>query len=256
MVKKRNNTFKILAAGAAIYFLFFRGKKNSTNMDNLNFGESSYTGERRNNISILNQELKNCGFTNRLTRVAILAVIGKESNYIPKFETCYNNTSNARIRQFFSRTRSLSDIQLNLLKADCRNFFNFVYDNKYGNGSGDGYKYRGTGYNGLTFRGSYRSIGEQIGVNLEQQPELNNTPTVAAKSLCAFMKNRATSAAGRNLLQRYGFNSYNDINNLDFAVRFFANCNAGLGNGFNSGVVNYAYEKSKPYIEKVYSLTL
>lgn len=255
MVKKRNNTFKILAAGAAIYFLFFRGKKNSTNMDNLNFGESSYTGEQRNNILILNQELKNCGFTNRLTRVAILAVVGKESNFIPKFERCYNNTSNARIKEIFSRTRNLSDIQLNLLKANCRNFFNFVYDNKYGNGTGDGFRYRGSGYNQLTFRGSYRSIGEQIGVNLEQQPELNNTPTVAAKSLCAFMKNRATSAAGRNLLQRYGFNSYNDINNLDFAVRFFANCNAGLGYDFNGAKVDEAYDKSKPYISKVYSLS-
>lgn len=255
MVKKRNNTFKILAAGAAIYFLFFRGKNNSTNMDNLNFPDSSYTGERRNNILILNQELKNCGFANRLTRVAILAVVGKESNFLPKFETCYNNTSNARIKTKFSRTRNLSDIQLNLLKANCRSFFNFVYDNKYGNGTGDGYRYRGSGYNQLTFRGSYRSIGEQIGVNLEQQPELNNTPTVAAKSLCAFMKNRATSAAGRNLLQRYGFNSYNDINNLDFAVRFFANCNAGLGYDFNGAKVDEAYEKSKPYISKVYSLS-
>jgi predicted chitinase len=256
MVKKKNHTFKILAAGAALYFLFFRGKNNSSNMENLDFGESNYTGTQRNNILILNQDLKNAGFTNRLTRVAILAVVGKESNFIPKWEVCYNNTSNSRIRTKFSRTRSLTDIQLNLLKSNCRDFFNFVYDNKYGNGSGDGYRYRGSGYNQLTFRGSYRSIGNQIGVNLEQQPELNNNANIAGKSLVQFMKNRANSAAGKNLLQRYGFNNFNDINNLDFAVRFFANCNAGLGYGFNSAHVTEAYNRSKPYISKVYSLTV
>jgi predicted chitinase len=256
MVKKKNHTFKILAAGAALYFLFFRGKNNSSNMENLDFGESNYTGTQRNNILILNQDLKNAGFTNRLTRVAILAVVGKESNFIPKWEVCYNNTSNSRIRTKFSRTRSLTDIQLNLLKANCRDFFNFVYDNKYGNGSGDGYRYRGSGYNQLTFRGSYRSIGNQIGVNLEQQPDLNNNPNIAGRTLVQFMKNRANSAAGKNLLQRYGFINFNDINNLDFAVRFFANCNAGLGYGFNSAHVTEAYNRSKPYISKVYSLTV
>jgi predicted chitinase len=257
MVKKKNNTLKILAAGAAIYFLFFRGTKNSSNMENLDFGESNYTGTQRNNILILNQDMKNAGITNRIARIAILAVCGKESTYIPKNETCYNNTSNARIRSIFpTRTGSLSDAQLSALKSNCRNFFNFVYDNRDGNGSGDGYLFRGRGYNGLTFRESYRKIGEKIGVNLEQQPELLNQPEIASKGLIAFMLNRANSSTGKNLLKRYGYNTINDINNIDFAVRYFANCNAGLGHSFNGTKVTNAYNLSKPYVSKVYSLTV
>jgi len=258
MVKKRkNNTLKILAAGAAIYFLFFRGKSNSSNMNNLDNIQSDYAGAERNNISILNQDMKNAGITNRIARVAILAVVGKESNFIPKFERCYNNTSNSRIRSIFpTRTGALTETQLSALKSNCTNFFNFVYDNRDGNGSGDGYKFRGSGYNQLTFRESYRKIGEKIGVNLEQQPELNNTPEIASKSLIAFMLNRANSSTGKNLLKQYGYNNINEIDNLDFAVRFFANCNAGLGYSFNGSRITEAVNKSKPYIQKVYSLTI
>jgi len=256
MVKKRNNTLKILAAGAAIYFLFFRGKRNSSNMSAYENIQSTYTGAQRNNVIVLNEEMKRAGITNRIARVAILAVVGKESNYIPKFERCYNNTSNSRIREIFpTRLGSIGDIQLNLLKANCRDFFNYVYDNRDGNGLGDGYRYRGSGYNQLTFRESYRKIGEQIGVNLEQRPELNNEPEIAAKSLIRFMLNRANSSAGKNLLKRYGYDNINAINNLDFAVRFFANCNAGLGYSFNGSKIDEAFNKSKPYIEKIYSLT-
>jgi predicted chitinase len=258
MVKKgKNNTLKILAAGAAIYFLFFRGKSNSFNMSNLDNIQSNYAGAERNNISILNQDMKNAGITNRIARVGILAVCGKESTFIPKNETCYNNTSNSRIRSIFpTRTGALSDTQLSALKSNCTNFFNFVYDNRDGNGSGDGYKYRGRGYNGLTFRSNYRKIGEKIGVNLEQQPELINQPEIASKSLIAYMLDRANSSTGRNLLQQYGYNNINEITNLDFAVRFFANCNAGLGNSFNGSRVTEAFNKSKPFVPKVYSLTI
>ena len=60
---------------------------------------------------------------------------------------------------------------------------NRVYADRMGNGdeeSGDGYKYRGRGFIGLTGKYEYRHVGQMIGMDLVDHPELLEDPVQAA----------------------------------------------------------------------------
>lgn len=68
-----------------------------------------------------------------------------------------------------------------------------LYDNRtdLGNtGKPDGYKYRGGGAIQLTGRYNYREIGKQMGLPLEDNPELISHPIVSARALALFIKNK------------------------------------------------------------------
>ncbi|MES2971153.1 MAG: peptidoglycan DD-metalloendopeptidase family protein [Patescibacteria group bacterium] len=55
---------------------------------------------------------------------------------------------------------------------------------------GDGYRYRGRGFEQLTWKNSYRAYGDIIGVNLVDNPDLANDPRNAARIMAAFIKAR------------------------------------------------------------------
>ena len=66
---------------------------------------------------------------------------------------------------------------------------NRVYANRLGNGderSGDGWRYRGSGYKQLTGRANFRAIGAIVGLELEAQPELAREPVTAARVAFAY----------------------------------------------------------------------
>lgn len=211
------------------------------------------------NIKFINQRLKDWGITSLSARIGILAVIGKESGYIPKWETTYKNTSNYRIRTIFKTpTTGVSDAKINELKKNDYNFFNFVYNGSNGNVSGtdDGYKYRGSGFNQLTGRGNYLDMQNKTGISLIENPELNNTLPVAIETLLHFMQGGWNSSRGKAKLQAKGYNRINDITDTDFAVRYFCNINAGLGSDINGEKVSNAVKKAKPYQKSLEKLIL
>lgn len=73
---------------------------------------------------------------------------------------------------------------------------NRVYANKIGNGdedSGDGWRYRGSGYIQLTGRDNYRRIGEAVGIDLEGKPDLAREPVGAARVAFGFWDARDCS---------------------------------------------------------------
>lgn len=191
--------------------------------------------------------LRKNGITNLDVQSAVLAVIAKESGFVPKSETSYSGTSNARIRTIFqSRVKSLSEDQLTKLKADPIAFFDYIYGNRYGNtAKGDGYKYRGRGLNQITFKDNYKAIGSMIGVDLVNNPDKLNDPKIAAAAAAAyfviFFKSGKTSGL---LKQKIGVNDISEIKDTNTAVKAAIQANAGWKTDFNANVVQEGYKKA------------
>lgn len=198
-----------------------------------NFGKiqlkGNFSSTAKNNISLIIDELKSQGITNDYAIVGILSTIGKESGFIPKNEIPYNNTSNDRIRAIFgSRVRGLSDDELTSLKQNTTKFWDRVYGSddptgksqKYGNDQpGDGAKYLGRGFNGITFKSGYKKYSQATGLDLVSNPESLNDPAVAAKAAVAYFKNGFKSKG-------VDPNSYKDVKT---AIKDAVQINAGLG---------------------------
>jgi putative chitinase len=75
---------------------------------------------------------------------------------------------------------------------------NRIYANRMGNGdeaSGDGWRYRGRGFIGLTGRANYRALGETIGVDLEANPDQMFDPEVSLAIAAAFWSSRKLNDA-------------------------------------------------------------
>jgi predicted chitinase len=160
---------------------------------------------QKNNANLIIAAAKENGITNPLSIAAILAIVSKESNFIPKSENL--NYTAKRITEVWPK------IPLALAKTLQNNpqkLANYVYgqkpygmrDNAFGNTNpNDGFLFSGKGFNQLTFKGNYKKIGDLIGIDLISNPNIANTPEIASKVLIAFYK----LAEKRNKL---------DLNNL------------------------------------------
>jgi predicted chitinase len=195
----------------------------------------SYGGEQGRNVNLLIDEMVKQGITNPYAQIGILSVIAKEAGFKMFKEKGYGSTSNSRIRNIFgSRASKYSDEQLNRLKKNDAQFFDAMYGKdsgmKLGNTEpGDGWKYVGRGFNGITGRANYRKYGSMIGQNLESNPELLEDPKIAAKAAIAFLtKNR-------------NIPNFKDKNS---AIKYFSDINAG---GQSSSARNLAMNASSNF---------
>lgn len=156
--------------------------------------ESLYKPLQLSYITEIIREAARAGITNPALIAGILSVVAKETGFVLRPETGYQLTDNARIRAIFSKTRSLSDAQLTALKKDPVAFFNFVYGGLFGNGPADGYRYRGRGFNGITFKDNYRLASADTGRDLITNPDLLNDPKIAARALIGYYKRNYPAA--------------------------------------------------------------
>lgn len=185
------------------------------------------------NITKVIDALAKRGITNPFSIAGILAIISKESGFIPQSEISYANTSNQRIRSIFSRTGSLTDQELTDLKKDPKKFFDFVYGGRYGNAQDEGYRYRGRGFNQLTFKNNYLTYGKMIGKDLVSNPDLVNDVDIAAQVVAAYMQDQF--AKNKSIvLSRYKAKDINDFKDTGTAVQAFYNANAGFGKDTSS----------------------
>jgi putative chitinase len=216
------------------------------------FNDIAQTPERVSNVNSLIKALNNAGYTNQLLQAAILGVVAKESGFIPQSERGHRNTSNSRIRELFSSTAGMSDSQLNALKANDEAFFNKVYGGRYGNGPNEGYKYRGRGFNQLTFKSAYDAVGKRIGKDLVNNPDLMNNVNVASDAMVDFFKKRF--ASNPNIVRQYSRTTNpNDVQNLDNAIWLAARANAGFGKATNSSSVQNAVKLTEKYAPALYA---
>ncbi len=198
----------------------------------------TYTGEKAANIDLLIRTMEAHGITNPYSQAGILSVIGKETNYIPKSEIMnYSKERLPEIWGIFSKTgrtvpKGQGQFNYNDLAPQYANnpekLANFVYGQKphgmktnaYGNTEpGDGWKYRGRGFNQVTFKSGYDKLGKQIGMDLVSNPDIMNDPKVAADIAVRFFKNR---------FKEKGIDP-NQFNDVDSALVMFARANAGWG---------------------------
>lgn len=212
---------------------------------------SQFSMEYIDALDTIDSNLKTYGFSRNM-RAAIMAVVAKESGFKPQWEIGYKNTSNARIRSIFGLSE-LSDQQIETLKKSDYDFFSYVYGSRkpeLGNTNpGDGYKYRGSGFNQLTGKANYENMSKIIGVDIVSNPELNNTLKVASKTLGAFFYNALTSKKGIDKAKILG-GKYNDLDLLS-SLKLAANVNAGLGNSLDSSNVQNAFSKAKKYVYSI-----
>lgn len=183
--------------------------------------KGNFDSVQKQNISLLLDEMKKNGINNPYTQIGILSVISKESNFRPKGEQSYANTSNSRIRKIFgSRVAKYSDAELDRLKQNPKDFFNVVYAKTVGNqGGDDGWTYRGRGFNQLTGIKNYEKYGRMAGLgdDLVKNPMLLDDPKISAKvALAFFTKGKSGS-------------SFPNFNNKEDAAKYFADINSGGG---------------------------
>jgi predicted chitinase len=195
------------------------------------------------NIPIIKQELIKAGIVNESLINGILATIGKESNYKPQSENL--NYTASRIQQVW---KYIKPDQAARLANNPIALGNFVYGGKYGNAPLEGYKFRGRGLNQITFKNTYKKIGDQIGVNLIDNPDLLNKIDIAAKANAAFFKN-VFNQNKANIKRIYGIDitaippGTDPLKLLKIAV----NANAGFAKG--SDIVNQEYQKALQYFQ-------
>lgn len=189
------------------------------------------------NIQEIIKQAKGAGITNAYAIAGILAVCSKESGFVPKNELSYRTTSADRIMQIFG-SRGKTAAFWDEIKQDDKRFFDFVYGptppkkDRYGNGPTDGYKYRGRGFNQITFKAAYERYAKSTKLDLINDPDLLNKVEAAAACLVEYFKS-GINGAPKNIRQQYNFTDINSFKSLDDAVGAMYHSNAGFGNSMS-----------------------
>jgi putative chitinase len=93
-----------------------------------------------------------------------------------------------RLDAVFKAVKGIEDAKA-LIAMGQEAIANRVYANRLGNGdeaTGDGWRYRGSGYKQLTGRANYKEIGEIVQIDLVGNPDLARDPSTAARVAYAF----------------------------------------------------------------------
>ena len=216
--------------------------------------------QQKANLYAIVKKSRDLGFTNDFAIAALLSIVSKESAFKTTTEGSYKSTNAKRIREVFGsqRTSKYKDAEINRFKSKDEDFFDFVYGwiakgngfATYGNDNpGDGYRYRGRGFNQLTFKNIYKERGQSVGLDLVSKPELLDLPENAAAVLIEYylnsfkgLSNDVANSAGVKK-QSSSLLTINSLSNLEVAVDMFYL--ATLGNMVESNYDKKVLSKKK-----------
>ena len=205
-------------------------------------------------IDVVVKYLNKHGITNPIVQKAILATIGKESGFTATKEASYKNTAPARIKQIFgSRFSGLSDEEINRIKQDDTAFWEKVYGGEWGKKNlgntqpGDGAKYLGRGFNGITGRANYKTYTDMLrkagsSIDLIANPEILEKSPDASAEVNALYFLRGLSDP--TIKRKYGNSGPNDFKDFGTALKAVVNTNAGPGTNISSGFAKVSYDKA------------
>jgi predicted chitinase len=199
-------------------------------------------------FNTIRHSLQQRGFTNDFLIKGIIAVIYTETAFLLSAEMSYRNTSVARLRIIFGhKLANYSDDQLTTIKQNDVQFFDIIYGGMLGNSApGDGFKYRGRGYNQITFKNNYQNIGRAINADLVNNPDaLLHEPTASLATAEFFKETFSSAIANGSCKAKLGITDLAQITTPDLAVKAALQANAGFGKDlstlFYQGVYNKAF---------------
>lgn len=198
---------------------------------------------QKSNIAIIIARCIAKGVTGKAAQAAILSITGKECNFIPQSENL--NYSAARLLQVFP-SKVKTQAQANALAGKPELIANTVYGGRYGNSPNEGFKYRGRGFNQITFKDTYAKIGKLIGVDLVANPDRLNEPAIAADAMIAYFIQRVKLYYPKV-----------DINKatLADALKIFYNANAGAVDKHLKDTTG-GYVKAKSNVEALFTMVI
>jgi predicted chitinase len=193
------------------------------------------------------------GITSNLAIASLLSISSKESSFDLKAEGFYYSAERLpQVWSYFKKNDPVANGFVNpkTKKADEDKYqekiANIVYTQKpigvrsdgYGNTKqGDGWKYRGRGYNQITFKSGYEKASKTSGVDLVRSPEKLLDEDVATAALVGFFNGRRKTKKFGNSTGGYtsreeGYGCTDDgvtFPDLKNAVFFYYHCNTGPG---------------------------
>lgn len=209
-------------------------------------------GTQKANFDILVAALKQYDFT-PIEIKAIVSIASKESGFVAKKEQSYRNTDGARIKSIFKSAFKKKTVdEVNQIKKNDKEFWDYVYGylgpfgKQYGHTkAGDGEKYLGRGFNGITFKTVYQATqktyaaqGSKAGkVDIVADPYLLERDTKISAHMTAayFINARKTYFAGK----KFG--------NLDEAILYYIRANAGWGISLSNNILQEGLGKAKKF---------
>ena len=207
--------------------------------------------DKEKNVQAIIKACKENGVTNEFAITGILSIVSKESAFVPKNEASYKTTPGERIIKIFG-ARGKTATQWDEIKKDDKQFFDIVYGptppakTKYGNGPDEGYKYRGRGFNQITFKGNYEKYAKLTGLDLVNDPDLLNTIEAAAKCVVLYFKS-GVNGAPKFAKTQYNFTDINSFKNLQDAVGACYHANAGFGNSMEHILADVTGGRAKAF---------
>lgn len=206
------------------------------------------------NINIIVKVSKENGITNKFSIAAMLAISKKECGLVPQSEGSYAKSESSRIKKIFSKMRSYSDSEVDRIKKSPKEFFDIIYGNKYGNGSTDGFKYRGRGFNQITFKSNYQKYKDLSKIDIVSDPDLLNKVDVAARCLVEYFKSNFKKAPS-DIKGRYKFSDINSFKSLEDATGAFYHANAGWGKSYSEIIADSTGGRKKAfnYVGQLYN---
>lgn len=190
------------------------------------------------------------GITNAFLVTGIVACDYKECGLIPQRENM-NYHAETILKDWPGRVTPELAAQL---AGNPVAMGNFLYGNRYGNGPGDGYKYRGGGYDQLTFKDNYITVGKKIGVDLENNPDLIDDPVVAAKATVVHFLPEITAGLDAGSFKQFGINTMDDIGDIDGGLKVILCINAGRATSWNNPLVQQGYVRANTVLQEIWDL--
>jgi putative chitinase len=139
----------------------------------------------------LNDAMARYSIDNPQRAAAFLAQVAHESSELSRLVENLNYSAKRLMQVWPKRFPTFEKAAL--YERNPEKLADYVYANRLGNGdeaSGDGWKYRGRGLIQITGRSNYRSVGEELDLPLESEPEKLEELLTAALSAAFFWKSR------------------------------------------------------------------